>query len=91
MKERPEAELGRLLSFLGLPSDERVVRGCVERADFRTLAGREPGQEAASYYRKGIVGDWRNHLSHAAAARALEIGEAFLARASDAEPVRRAG
>lgn len=91
MKERPVAELGRLLSFLGLPSDEGVVRGCVERADFRTLTGREPGQEVASYYRKGVVGDWRNHLSEGVAARAVAIGEAFLSRAGGESPVRRAG
>lgn len=58
---RPEKEMGRLLKFLGAGADERTVRGCVDAASFEKLSGgRERGQEAASFYRKGIAGDWRN-------------------------------
>src|SRR5690606_4697021 len=91
MKSRPEEELGRLLSFIGLPADPETVRGCIARADFKSLTGREPGQEAASYYRKGIVGDWRNHLSEPAADRAVQIGEMFIRKGSGEAPARMAG
>jgi hypothetical protein len=59
--EKPEEEIGRLLNFLGVDATEQVVRRCVEAAKFEKLAGgRERGQEAASFFRKGIAGDWEN-------------------------------
>ncbi|MGH3086623.1 MAG: sulfotransferase domain-containing protein [Rubrobacteraceae bacterium] len=58
---RPEQELGRLLRFLGADADERTVSRCVEAVSFEKLSkGRKPGQEAASFYRKGVAGDWKN-------------------------------
>lgn len=81
MTERPHEELARLLHALGLPADASTVAACVERASFKALTGRDPGDEAKSYFRKGVVGDWRNHLSEAAAARAVEIGNVLIARA----------
>lgn len=59
--ERPEEEIGRLLEFLGADASERVVRQCVDAASFEKLSeGRKRGQEAASFFRKGIAGDWKN-------------------------------
>ncbi len=59
--ERPEEEVGRLLEFLGADASEQTVRRCVSAASFERLAGgRERGQEAASFFRKGIAGDWKN-------------------------------
>jgi hypothetical protein len=59
--KRPEEELGRLLEFLGADASEQAVRRCVSAASFERLAGgRERGQEAASFFRKGIAGDWKN-------------------------------
>jgi hypothetical protein len=59
--ERPEKEVGRLLEFLGADASEQVVRHCVDAASFKKLTGgRERGQEAASFFRKGIAGDWKN-------------------------------
>lgn len=83
LKERPEQELSRVLTMLGLPADEATVRACVEGADFKKLTGREPGEEAASYFRKGVVGDWRGHLSERAAAEAVRIAEVYLRKASE--------
>mgnify|MGYP001402598602 CR=1 FL=1 len=87
LKDRPEQELARLLGILGLPADKATVRTCVERSDFRSLTGREPGQEAANYFRKGVVGDWRNHLSESAAAQAQHIGEMFLSKAATSSAI----
>ena len=60
--EKPEAELGRLLEFLEADASEREVRRCVGSASFERLAeGRKRGQEdPSSFFRKGIVGDWKN-------------------------------
>jgi hypothetical protein len=58
---RPEEEVKGLLEFLGADADERTVRRCVSAASFERLAGgRKRGQEAASFFRKGIAGDWKN-------------------------------
>ena len=59
--ERPEEEVGRLLEFLGADANEQTVRRCLGAASFEKLAeGRKRGQEAASFYRKGVAGDWKN-------------------------------
>jgi hypothetical protein len=59
--ERPEEETRRLLRFLGADACERTVRECVSAASFEKLAGgRKRGQEAISFFRKGIAGDWKN-------------------------------
>src|SRR5215204_3274754 len=62
---RPNEEVQRLLGFLGVDTDERVVERCVSSASFEKLSrGRERGQEdPSSFYRKGVAGDWRNYFS----------------------------
>jgi hypothetical protein len=59
--ENPAEELRRLLEFLEADASEQVVSGCVSAATFERLSGgRKRGREAASFYRKGIAGDWKN-------------------------------
>lgn len=59
--ERPQREMERLFAFLGAESSPETVRSCVEAASFEKLSeGRKPGEEAASFFRKGIAGDWKN-------------------------------
>lgn len=81
--ERPEEEMKRLLEFLGADASERIVRRCVDAASFEKLSeGRERGQEAASFFRKGIAGDWKNvfterdkqHFKAAAGDLLIELG-----------------
>jgi hypothetical protein len=62
---RPNEEVKRLLGFLGVDTDERLVESCVSQASFEKLSrGRERGQEdPSSFYRKGVAGDWKNHFS----------------------------
>ena len=54
----------RMLTFLDVDSSEASVQACGNAGSFENLAkGRERGQEdAGSFFRKGIVGDWRNHF-----------------------------
>jgi hypothetical protein len=63
--ERPNEEVQRLLGFLGVDADERLVEHCVSSASFEKLSrGRERGQEdPSSFYRKGVAGDWKNHFT----------------------------
>ena len=63
--ENAEVQVGRLVSFLGASSDEKIVRRCVRKASFEKLSqGRERGQEdPTSFFRKGVAGDWKNVFS----------------------------
>ncbi|MGI8651133.1 MAG: sulfotransferase domain-containing protein [Rubrobacter sp.] len=57
----PDTEMVRLFGFLGAKSDPETVQNCVAAASFEKLSeGRKPGEEAASFFRKGIAGDWKN-------------------------------
>ena len=68
-------QIRRLLDFIGIASSDRDVQTCVEGASFRALSGRESGDEQKdSFYRKGVIGDWKNHFSE-------EFGE-FLVKVS---------
>jgi hypothetical protein len=59
--EKPEEEVKRLLRFLRADASEQTVRQCVSAASFERLSdGRKRGQEAASFFRKGVAGDWKN-------------------------------
>ncbi|MHC4414611.1 MAG: sulfotransferase family protein [Planctomycetota bacterium] len=67
----PEVHTRRLLEFVGVDAGRDLVAACVESASFHRLSGgREQGREdAASHFRKGIVGDFRNHFDEAAGRR----------------------
>ncbi len=57
----PEPMARRLLAFLGVDDSAESATACVEGASFEKLSGgRRPGQEdRSSFFRKGVVGDWR--------------------------------
>lgn len=64
LHERPEAELRGILQFLDLSASAGMIAECVSQGSFESLSGgRTPGEhDPNSHYRKGIVGDWRNHF-----------------------------
>ncbi|MCC6906458.1 MAG: sulfotransferase [Phycisphaerales bacterium] len=59
-----ELWLRRILDFLEVDATGDIISRCREAGSFKRLSGgRERGQEDASnFYRKGVAGDWRNHL-----------------------------
>ena len=60
----PETVLRNTLSFLGASAQTEVVQACVKTGSFQNQSGRNPGELAPlSYFRRGIVGDWRNFLT----------------------------
>jgi len=73
LHERPAAEMARLLQFLGATRDEEEIDHAIRAGSFRTLTGgRSQGEEdTRSFFRKGVVGDWRERMD-ADAVRAFE-------------------
>lgn len=60
--QNSEREIRRLLTFLGAEAGEKTAKRCVNAASFQKLSrGRERGEEdAASFFRKGVAGDWKH-------------------------------
>jgi hypothetical protein len=57
-------ELDRVLRHYGVALSPERIAGIVERHAFKRATGRAPGQEdAKSFNRKGISGDWVNHFT----------------------------
>jgi len=56
-----QTQLRRLFEFLSVDASDESVAGALSGASFRRLSGgRERGEEdAQSFFRKGVVGDWR--------------------------------
>jgi hypothetical protein len=65
LASRTVPEARRLFGFLGVDSRATVARPCVDKARFeRWSKGRKRGAEdSSSFFRKGIVGDWRNFFT----------------------------
>ena len=70
LHDEAAAEIGRMLTFLGVEAGPEAIAACRTAGSFETLSGgRTRGDEnEASFFRKGIVGDWRNHFDAAAEA-----------------------
>ena len=65
LKLKPQSTLSLVLKFLGLKHTKKAVDKCLKDNSFEKLTGgRKPGElDPKSFFRKGIIGDWRNHFS----------------------------
>lgn len=56
--------MARMLELLNIQPDPEAIDRCLRMTAFEKLSGgREQGEEdSGSHFRKGISGDWRNHL-----------------------------
>lgn len=69
MRANPQDTLIRLCRELaGVELRQSRVAEIVDKYSFEKQSGRLPGEaDNASFVRKGVVGDWKNHFSHEAA------------------------
>ena len=64
-----------LLTALGVDASDGTIEKCRDQSSFKKLSGgREQGDEnRQSHFRKGVVGDWKNHLKPETVKRIDEI------------------
>ena len=67
--------LGPLLEQLGASVSDEILQTCHDASAFENVSGgREAGiEDRQSHFRKGVVGDWREHLEPVTAERVSEI------------------
>jgi hypothetical protein len=65
MREAPAPVAAQLFRFLGVSDADDIVADCVARTSFAALSGGRPSgvAENGSFFRKGVVGDWRSTLT----------------------------
>jgi hypothetical protein len=57
----PSANLWRVFELLHARRGDPIIERCIKAGRFERAASRQPGQEdAGSFFRKGVAGDWRN-------------------------------
>ena len=73
--------LAKALDFLGIGHDAATLNTCQSQADFASLSGGRPtgDEDRGSFFRKGVAGDWRNHLSAEANAAFIREAGSWLA------------
>lgn len=68
LQMRFSATLAEVFGFLEVPSNAGMIADSYRENSFLARTGRMPGDEVRSAHRrKGIMGDWRNHLDDAEA------------------------
>lgn len=63
LHEDPIETIAAVFRFLGVAVDPVLMERVAAATSFKALAGRDPGEEDAnSFLRKGVVGDWKDQL-----------------------------
>jgi hypothetical protein len=80
LQQDPVTSVRGLLDFLGTDSGEAELAACLHSGSFRERSGgREPGEEdPAAHLRKGVSGDWRNHLDAGTVQTVIAAAEGML-------------
>jgi hypothetical protein len=77
----PDDVLARTFRFLGVSDAPDIVDAAKESASFEKWAGRKPGDEdKTSFFRKGLVGDWKGSLDQADLDRIAETCSSWMER-----------
>ncbi|XP_073528786.1 sulfotransferase 6B1-like [Phyllobates terribilis] len=77
MKEDLEGSVKKITEFLGIPITEEQVKQVAEKGTFKAMkdnSGKTHGSFGQIIFRKGDVGDWKNHFSEA---QSKEMDEKF--------------
>ena len=80
MTHRPDKTFRRLIKFLDMPLDAARIKRSIRFSSFKTLSGQEKASgfvesvpvDNRVFFRKGKVGDWRNHLTPEQAQRLID-------------------
>lgn len=74
MSVNPKNTVNSMIKYLGASCDDNIVNQMIVRGSFKNLTSknkkqndvsRKRGQELkSSHFRKGVVGDWKNHISY---------------------------
>ena len=65
MVRDPAPLVARMAGLLGVSDDPAIIAACLERTSFAAATGGRPAgvEQRGSFYRKGVVGDWRSTLT----------------------------
>ena len=76
----PETSIKRVLEFLDVDASMSMISRCRQAGEFKKLSrGRDRGQEDQSdFFRKGVIGDWRNHFDKASLDLFMSFGSRIL-------------
>jgi len=60
LKTTPETEIKKVLDFIDADASPEIIEEMIAQNSFSKLKKTEQGK---SFFRKGVVGDWRNHFT----------------------------
>jgi hypothetical protein len=71
MKKDYSGKIAKIASFLNIPADERLIERVVELSSFGAMTANQNTNfdwipqkaDVPKHFRKGDIGDWRNHFS----------------------------
>jgi aryl sulfotransferase len=85
MKLEPIPTFTKAVRFIGLDFGEEQIKKAIELSDFKKLKAKEEVEgfkerpyKTAAFFRKGEVGDWRNHLTEAQRDKLIADHEAVM-------------